>query len=225
MKLIVCLLAAALSAHAAPWKNLFNGRNLDGWEPRGNCQWSVMKDGTLLGERPHPGGADPFGQWPINRQQYGRWLNQQAWIYSNAEYEEFDLRLEYLIPHGGNSGVSIRDTSRARYGFLPEWDPSRTPSHVGYEIQIIDNDKEKFPTGSIYLFAPAKTGLHRPGEWNTLEIESRRELIRVRVNGQVVAEGKGDPARAKKGPIGLQLHDRFSWAMFRNVRLREVKGK
>ncbi len=30
---------------------LFNGKNLDGWEVVGDGQWTVMRDGTLLGQR------------------------------------------------------------------------------------------------------------------------------------------------------------------------------
>ncbi len=55
-----------------------------------------------------------------------------------------------------------------------------------------------------------------------MEIESRDDSIRVRLNGQVVAEYAGDPARPKSGPIGLQLHDLFALAMFRNIRIREL---
>jgi hypothetical protein len=40
-------------------------------------------------------------------------------------------------------------------------------------------------------------------------------MIHVRLNGQPLAESPGDPARSKTGPIGLQLHDRFTWIMFR----------
>jgi len=60
------------------------------------------------------------------------------------------------------------------------------------------------------------------GEWNTLEMESRVNLIRVRLNGEVVAQSPGDPQRPKTGPIGLQLHDQFTFAMFRNIRIREA---
>jgi hypothetical protein len=45
------------------------------------------------------------------------------------------------------------------------------------------------------------------------------------VNGQIVAEGPGEEKRAKRGPIGLQLHDRFSTVMFRNLRLREHQSE
>ena len=40
--------------------------------------------------------------------------------------------------------------------------PHTTPAHIGYEIQIIDDDREKFPSGSIYTFVPAKTGINMP---------------------------------------------------------------
>jgi hypothetical protein len=54
-----------------------------------------------------------------------------------------------------------------------------------------------------------------------MDIESRDGAIRVRINGTPVAEYPGDPARSKSGPIGLQLHDQFTTAMFRNIRVRE----
>ncbi len=183
------------------WHALFNAKSLEGWQPRGECLWSVLPDGTLLGKR--TAGTSPT----------------QAWLYTKAEYGEFDLHVEYWIPAGGNSGVSIRDRSSAAAA-IGETLPYTTPAHVGYEIQIIDDDAETYPTGSVYLFAAAKTGVHRHGAWNSLDIESRNALIRVRLNGQIVAESPGDPARPKVGPIGLQLHDRFSIAMFRNLRIR-----
>jgi hypothetical protein len=63
----------------------------------------------------------------------------------------------------------------------------------------------------------------KTNDWNTLDIESRNDRIRVKLNGEVVAEHPGDPARPKAGPIGLQLHDRFSTVMFRNIRIREIR--
>ena len=96
------------------------------------------------------------------------------------------------------------------------------PSVLRGIIQIIDDDHQKNPTGSIYSLVPAKIGVHRPGAWNSMDIESRNAMIRVRINGQVAAEGPGEAARSKTGPIGLQLHDRFSTVMFRNIRIREL---
>ena len=159
-------------------------------------------------------------------------MNPQAWLYTKRnDYGEFDLHVEFWLPPGGNSGVSIRDLSRAHYA-INEPDSvhpelagpvKSTPAHIGYEIQIIDDDKEKFPTGSVYLFEAAKTGAMRHSDWNSMDVVSRNGMIRVLLNGEQVAESAGDPARSKTGPIGLQLHDRFSTVMFRNVRIREVQ--
>ena len=218
MKLLTILACAGLLS-AQDWKDLFNGKNLDGWEVRGDSIWTVLKDGTLVGQRLHPPG-DPFKTWPLPREQYRNWINEQSWLYTTRDFAQFDLQVQYWIPPGGNSGVSIRDTSRARYAFGADHDPNRTPAHIGYEIQIIASDNEKYPSGSVYLFAPAKTGVQHTDDWNTMEIQSRRDMIRVQLNGQVVSESAGDPNRSKTGPIGLQMHDRFSWALFRNIKIR-----
>jgi type 1 glutamine amidotransferase len=211
------------------WKPLLNGKNLDGWEPRGECTWTVMKDGTLLGQRTHP---EPSKTWPIDQKTFRSWANPQAWLYTNrGDFSEFDLHVEFWLPPGGNSGVSIRDVSRAHYAINepdsvhPELGGpvKSTPAHIGYEIQILDDDTATYPTGSIYTLQTAKTGAMRHGDWNSMEVQSRNGLIRVLLNGEIVAENPGDPARPKTGPIGLQLHDRFSFIMFRNVRIREIK--
>jgi len=223
--LLPCLVAAQ------DWHPLFNGKNLDGWEKRGECTWTVLPDGVLLGQRSHPG--EPAAAWPVTHAQYESWFYRQAWLYTTRSFGEFDLHVEYIIPPKANSGVSIRDNSRAHYA-IDEPDSARpelagpvhsTPAHIGYEIQIIDGGAaEKYPTGSVYTFAAASTGLQRDGEWNSLDIESRRTGIRVKVNGKLAAEYAGDPARSLSGPIGLQLHDQFTFAMFRNIRIREVSA-
>ena len=114
-------------------------------------------------------------------------------------------------------------TSRAKYGVTIPADYTKTPSKLGYEIQINNQYPDPHPTGSIYGFVDAKTGVQKDNEWNSMEIESRKDMIRVKVNGTVVAEHPGDPNRPKIGPIGLQLHDQFSVIQFRNVRIRELK--
>ena len=225
------LLLSSSILFAADWQPLFNGKNLDGWEARGECLWTVMEGGILFGQRIHQDPGSPFQTaWPIDQQRYDRWLYRQAWLYTKQEFGEFDLHLEYWLPAGTNSGVSIRDRSRA-HSAIGEPDsarpdlasfPKTTPAHIGYEIQIIDDDKEKYPTGSVYTFVPGRTGLQHLGQWNSMEIESRRGMIRVRVNGQFAAEYPGEPGRSLTGPIGLQLHDQFTSILFRNIRIREL---
>jgi hypothetical protein len=199
----IALACAPLSP--AAWVNLLNGKNLDGWEVIGEGFWNVMGDGTLIGQR-NP--AKP--------------TDHQCWLYTKREFGEYDLHLEFWLRWGGNSGVSIRDTSRAQYAQGAKWDPHRTPSHIGYEIQIA-NDGDEYATGSVYLFDKAKTGFQHEFDWNALDIESRNNMIRVSLNGHPVAQSPGDPKRSKVGPIGLQLHDHKCVAMYRNIRIQEIK--
>src|SRR5260370_18527666 len=187
--------------------DLFNGKNLDGWEVVGDGVWTVRSDGYIVGQR------DP-------RLPKSKYDPDQSWLYTKKEFGQFDLHVEWWVRLGGNSGVSIRDQSRAKYSHGPEADPHRTPSHVGYEIQISVGDRDHFPSASAYLFYHAKTGFQNDTEWNSLDIQSRNDMIRVKLNGHLVSESPGDPARSKVGPIGFQLHDRTTLAMFRNIRLR-----
>src|SRR5271155_2360258 len=87
----VTLLAGYLSA--ADDRPLFNGKNLDGWEVIGDGQWTVMADGTLLGQRIGdlrkvlvPGG--PFA----TPTQFKSWVDTQSWLYTvRNDFGQFDL--------------------------------------------------------------------------------------------------------------------------------------
>jgi len=224
MKKLPCMILLAWPLAAADWKPLFNGKNLDGWEVIGDGQWTVMADGTLLGQRIGdlrkmltPGGPLPAPQ------QFKGWVDTQSWLYTrHSDFGEFDLHLQYWTKTTGNSGVSIRDTSRAKWGIVTPPDYKRTPSKIGYEIQINNRFPDPHPSGSIYGFIYAPKDAHRKDDWNVMEISSRNDKIAVTLNGRVVAEHAGDPQRPKVGPIGLQLHDQFSIIMFRDIRIREI---
>jgi hypothetical protein len=220
--LFVALFAAcAMAADPVP---LFNGKNLDGWEIIGDGQWTVLSDGTLVGQRTGdlralmvPGAAFKTPQ------QFNAWLNSQSWLYTRRnDFGEFDLHVEYWTKTAGNSGVSIRDTSRAKWAITIPADFTKTPSKIGYEIQINNRYPDPHPSGSIYGFVDAPKDAQRDDDWNALDISSRNDKISVSLNGRTVAEYPGDPARSKTGPIGLQLHDQFSISQFRNIRIREL---
>ena len=222
LRMMVAVLLAAGMGSAQDWKALLNGKNLDGWEVVGDGFWQVTSDGTLLGER-RPSKSEPAAGSPtITRAQYNGWRDQQSWLYTKRnDFTNFDLHVEFWTRTMGNSGISIRDSSRGKWGVTIPPEYTRTPSKIGYEIQINNQYPDPHPTGSIYGFMDAKAGAQKDNEWNSMDIESRPEMIRVKVNGILVAEHPGDPKRPKVGPIGLQLHDQFSVIQFRNVRIRE----
>jgi hypothetical protein len=201
--LFLCL-SATLCPAQPEWTSLMPDAALSGWERVGDGLWHMLPEGIVVGQRER------------------RTARHQSWLYSRKEYREFDLRFDYWLRAGENSGVSIRDTSRGHYSHGEQHDSKRTPSHIGYEIQILGAPSEKYGTGSLYLFESARGGRERFHDWNTMEIEVRDELIRVKLNGAVVMEHPGDPARPKQGPIGFQLHDPHTLLMLKNVEIREI---
>ena len=219
---LFALLAAGLCA--ADMKPLFNGKNLDGWEVIGDGQWTVLSNGVLVGQRiadlrkmMAPGASF------TTPQQYSAWMNSQSWLYTKRnDFGEFDLHVEYWTKTAGNSGVSIRDTSRAQWAITIPVDYTKTPSKIGYEIQINNRYPDPHPSGSIYGFVDAPKDAQRDDDWNAMDILSRNDKITILINGRVVAEHPGDPKRSKTGPIGLQLHDQFSLSQFRNITIHEL---
>ena len=197
------------SQQASPqesWLELFNGKDLSGWEVRGLGEWSVLEGGIVVGQ------CDP-----------ARPCLPQSWLYTEKEFgSDFDLSLEYWLRLGGNSGVSIGDRLRAKFAI----DPNAgfpTPARTAYEINIDNGPETGYDiTGSIYKLAQAKPGVRKRWGWNQLFISVRKDMIRVTLNGSVVAEHPGLPERPKAGPIGLQLHSPEDVVMFRNVRIREI---
>jgi hypothetical protein len=203
---LLTVLAVGTAWCAGPkWVNLLNGKNLDGWETVNDGIWNVLSDGTLVGQRDM------------------RTAEHQAWIYTKKEFSEFEFEVEFWTRARGNSGISILDTSRGHFSFGPQYVRMKTPSNIGYEIQISYGYPDDYTTGSIYNFVKAKVGAQKENDWNKMNIEHRNGMVRVKLNGVLVAERARDANRASSGPIGFQLHDKYSVVMFRHPRIREYK--
>jgi hypothetical protein len=191
---------------AAQWTDLLADKTLAGWESIGDGSWTLSREKILTGQK--------------NISQKGE---NQAWFYTKKEYANFDLEFDWWLRLGGNSGVSIRDTSRAKWAITGNWDAQKTPSHIGYEIQLSNGYKDQYLSGSVYNFDKAPEVITEPNDWNHMKIESRKDGITVFINGKQVSHYAGDPARSLTGPIGLQLHDRNTVVMFRNLKIHELR--
>jgi hypothetical protein len=95
-------------------------------------------------------------------------------LFTEKEYANFVLRFEFRLTPGGNNGIGIRTPLDGR------------ASYLGMEIQILDDEHEKYRGqikatqyhGSIYDVVPAEHGFKKPtGEWNAEEITADRRHI------------------------------------------------
>ena len=222
MRFVAIGLLGAVLASGQPARALFNGKNLDGWESRGDGQWTVIDGGVLIGQRVWDRTIVEPGKFTTAKE-FRAWRDRQAWLYTKEEFGNYDLHVEFWTKTAGNSGISLRDPSRGQYGMQDPPDFSRTPAKLSYEVQINNRYPDPTPTGSIYTFNKAPKEALKEDQWNTFDIEVRTKTIRVKLNGQLVSDIECDPNRPVRGPIGLQLHDQFSLIAFRNIRIREAK--
>ena len=186
------------------YQPLFNGRDLTGWEGVGGAVedcWSVI-DGVLTCS----GKKGP-------------------WLRSVVEYGNFNLRLDYLVSKGGNSGVYVRVPADGNHHRDNDTQPI-----AGFEVQILDdtapehaNLKDFQYSASIYDFSGANPRNSRPlGEWNSLELNCLGQQITtwhngVRVTNITEKEFPSLALRSVKGFLGLQNHSTV--VGLRNIRL------
>lgn len=181
------------------YDSLFNGKDLTGWSG---------------------GEGDAARCWQVADELLVCTGKQGTWLRSAKEYGDFNLRLDYKIKEGGNSGV---------YVHVPE-DGNHHGDGNGVEVQILDDQSPRYKElkdyqycGGVYDFAGPKEKVGRPaGEWNSLEIDCQGSNFRITHNGILVTVASGDelPDLAKRrltGFLGLQNHSEEVW--FKNLRV------
>ncbi len=214
--------AGMLMGQPPGYKTLLNGKDLNGWEVRGDGKWIVIDGGVVVGQRDYDSKSLAPGKRFTSEKEYGQWLNHQAWLYTKESFEQYDLHVEFWTKEHGNSGISLHDPSRAESAIAWPPDFAKTPAKIAYEIQINNNYPDPHPTGSIYGFVDAPKDALRENQWNVMDISVRKDSIAVKLNGREVAKIKPDPKRATSGPIGLQLHDQFSVIHFKNIWIKKI---
>lgn len=198
------------------WNLLFSGSSLSGWKGFNieglNDNW-IASEGNLVSQGK---GGDIGGD-----------------IITEEQYENFELKLEWKISPGGNSGIFfhvLEGNFDAVY-------------FTGPEYQIIDDLGFPEPlenwqtTGANYgMHSPRDAKIKPAGEWNTSRIVVDKGHVEHWLNGVKVVEytmwneawnllveqGKWkdypDYGKAGKGHIGLQDHGSKVW--FRNIKIK-----
>jgi hypothetical protein len=190
------------------WAQLFNGRDFSGWFFNPSNRW-LMVDGVLT------------------------WKQAAVDLWTEKEYGDFILDLEFKCSPGCNSGVFIRT------------EDVKDNVQTGLEIQIWDSygveKQEKHHCAAVYdALAASINAEKKPGEWNRMTITAKANRVWVVLNDQLVidmdldqwAEAGKNPDGTKnkyrkalkdfprKGRIGIQDHHKAVW--FRNVRIQEL---
>jgi hypothetical protein len=193
------------------WRQLFNGKDLSGWEQVGPGKF-VVENGQLKTE----GGM--------------------GMIYYPAEkFGNVVIRAVYTVKdNDANSGVFIRLPEKSS----DPWDAVNKGYEVQIDNGTRHVGGEYHCSGVLYSLTKAMSHPQKkPGEWNTLEITLEGPRTIVFLNGEKVTDFKeGDQVPPKtrdfepeRGPrpltgyIGIQNHDDLSTAYFKEIAVKPLK--
>ena len=176
-------------------QNLFNGKDLSGWEVYGTEKWYVA-DGLLVCES----GPDKG---------YG-------YLATEGEYTDIDLTLEFQQEANGNSGVFFRSSIEGTK--ISGWQTEVAPP--GHDTGGI---YESYGRGWLIKPAKEKDKNLKMGEWNTMRIQVVGDQVTTWLNGVKMIELQDEKIGKAKGKIALQIHDgggiKVRW---RNINLTEL---
>ena len=209
------------------WKLLFDGRSMKGWrgaylDTLPSRGWKV--NGGMLSVESSGGGEASFG----------------GDIVTTEEYSSFDLKVDFKLTRGANSGIKY---------FVTEMQPRTPGSAKGLEYQLLDDSVHpdaklgidgNRTLASLYDLLPAARKHPKPvGEWNHARILVKGRHVEHWLNGEKVLEyerggreflahkavskfkdlaGFGEAA---KGHILLQDHG--DQIFFRNIKIRILR--
>jgi len=205
MRIVTALLLSAVACFGAGWTQLFNGKDLDGWEMTGPGRF-VVEDGMMKTE----GGMGLL-------------------YYKPSRFGNTTVRVVFkTAAPNANSGVIIRLPEPppdpwygVHNGFEVQIASGGDEWHCTGSIYSLSKVSEK-------RAKPAS-------EWNTMEIQLRGAITTIKLNGKVVnhfdpskpvPERKvwHEPVRGPRpdsGYIGLQNHDAKSTGYFKEVSVRK----
>ena len=172
---------AARGQGASETTDLFDGKDLDGWEGH-TSHWSV-KDGAIVGKNTEP-------------------VKVSTYLLTKKTYTDFRLKARVkLVESEMHSGIAFWGRNAPERGDRYTYAGHLVMFPSGWGMYDLFG-RNGLPVDP----APAKK-VGKQHDWNDLEILAVGDRVRVAVNGTPVIDWRDpEPKRIKAGPIGLQLH-------------------
>ena len=198
-----------LSARNLKWRELFNGKDLSGWEANVKPNSFTVENGLLKAH----------GK---NGMSHLFYVGDQG---KDVKFKDFELTAIVRSEPNSNSGIFFHTDRELRGGkYL----------NKGYELQLNSAKKEKHKTGSLYAVVKVDKSPVDETKWFDVRLRVVGKHIQVFVDDELVvdyiepANPKRAPSRAKRlidsegGAIALQAHDPKSVFYFKRIRVREI---
>lgn len=167
---------------------LFNGKNLDGWEGFEDL-WSVQ-DGVIVGKNTKP-------------------VKQSTYLVTKEKFTDFRLIFAgKLVTSEMHSGVAFWGKINPNVVKNPEADRTKY-TYQGHLVMFPSGwgMYDLFRRGGLPVSGKPAQKVNKQHDWNDIEILAQGNRVRVAANGVAVVDWY-DPKTEfiEAGPIGLQLH-------------------
>ncbi len=162
-------------------KDLFNGKDLTGWENNGTELWYVDDEGLMVCES----GPDKA---------YG-------YLATREYYNDFDLTVDFKQLANGNSGIFFRSFVEPPvkvHGWQCEVAPKGQDSGGIYE---------SYGRGWLQQIPDEKENILKEGEWNTMRLRVEGDHVQTWLNGEPMVDFTDEKIGDAQGRIALQIHD------------------
>jgi len=204
---------------------LFNGRDLNGWEAKGDKSKSKWVVGIAEMSTDNP-------KMLVVKKGKGEMINaamrhgDSIDLYSKAKFGDCRIEVEVMVPKRSNSGIYVMGE---------------------YEVQVLDSYGRKKlgmgDMGAIYGAAPPPVNAcKKPGEWQKYVIEflapkfdadgkkiANAKFIKVELNGQMLHENlempgpSGGGVTGKEAPTGpIMFQGNHGPVAYRNIRITDL---
>jgi hypothetical protein len=165
------------------WVTLFDGTHLDNFNQVGKANWTLANGVVEATSGP-------------------------GFLVTKEAYDNFEIRVEFWVDEGGNSGVYMRCQ-----------DAAKITDTTCYEANVFDKRPDQSGrTGAIVHIAKPLAIVDAGGKWNTYEITAKGPQLTVRLNGTLTAQA--EDSKFTTGPIALQYA--AGTVRFRRVQIRRV---
>jgi len=205
--LVLLMLSSCLFGGEKGWVNLFNGKDLSGWENPYDWGEASVVDGMI----------ELVG-------------NKKFFLSTKKQYSDFEFTAEVKLPEGqANSGFLFRaqrKPSGQMFGYQAEVDGAERRWSGG----LYDEGRRKWilpikpvddPRNAKTWTEEKRNALKR-NDWNKYRIKCVGEKLQVWVNGINTLDISDD--LDSRGYIGLQHHgEKGQIYRFRNIKIKELK--
>lgn len=195
--LFVCSSASSSKLSADDqWKDLFDGKSLEGWSVKSGYATYKVVDGVITGKTAEGSG--------------------NSFLVKDQEFGDFELQFEVKVDDGLNSGVQIRSLlknadKKNSYGgrlYGPQVEIESGPGQGGYIYGEATGRGWLSPEPQSKDASVNQHSYFKNGEWNEYRVRAKGANIQTWINGEEVANltDKQIYETHAAGLIGLQVH-------------------